>query len=140
MKRIILLFTVIGMAAGLWAQPHPKFDPELFEAELEQYISTEAGLSPQDAASFFPVYKEMQAKIRTLFFKKRKYHHINTSDNAASLEAIKQQDAIDIQIKKVQQAYHLKFCKILPAGKVLQVIKAEERFRRLAFRRLAKKR
>jgi len=42
-----------------------------FEADLEQFVTTEAGLSPQEAAVFFPVYKEMQQKQRVLFGKMR---------------------------------------------------------------------
>lgn len=103
---------------------------------MEQFIVTEAGLSPQEAAAFFPVYKEMQGKQRMLFNKMRRYRHIDTRDNAASLEAIKNMDSIDLQIKKLQQKYHLKFCDVLPAGKVLLVIKAEEKFHRQAFKKI----
>lgn len=124
---------------GLSAQEGPRFSPERFEAELEQFIATEAGLSPQEAAVFFPLYKEMQGKQRMLFNKMRRYRHIDTRDDKASLEAIKARDELDVQIKKLLQQYHLKFCKVLPAGTVLRIIRAEEKFHRQAFKRVARR-
>ncbi len=53
--------------------------------------------------------------------------------------AIKECDKIDLEMKKIQQAYHLKFCKVLSPGKVLAVIKAEEKFHRQAFRKMARR-
>lgn len=116
------------------AQP-PQFNPQQFEADLEQFITVNAGLSPQEAARFFPLFREMQDKQRALFGKMRAYRHIDTNDNRASLKAIQECDKIDLEIKKIQQSYHAKFCKILPAGKVLQIIHADERFHRQEFKK-----
>ena len=44
--------------------PHMRFNPERFEAEMEQFIVVQAGLSPTESAVFFPLYKEMQDKQR----------------------------------------------------------------------------
>jgi len=72
--------------------------------------------------------------------KMRTYHHVDPKDDRASLQAIRAKDELDVQIKKLQQQYHLKFCKVLPAGTVLRIIKAEEKFHRQAFKRVAKRR
>jgi hypothetical protein len=80
----------------------------------------------------------MQRKQRMLFDKMRIYMHTNTSDNRASLKAIQAMDNNDIAIKKLQKEYHLKFCKILPAGKVLKILKADEKFHRRVFKRMAR--
>ena len=34
---------------------HDGFDPKRFQAELEQFITTNACLTPREAAKFFPV-------------------------------------------------------------------------------------
>ena len=57
------------------AQERPGFDPERFEVELEQFIATDAALTPQEASVFFPLYKEMQTKQRFLFNKMRPIAH-----------------------------------------------------------------
>lgn len=117
-----------------------KFDPQQFEKQLHQYIATEAGLTPGEAAVFFPLFDEMQRKQRLLFDKMRVYMHTNTDDNWASLKAIQAMDNNDLEIKKLQKEYHQKFCKVLPAGKVLQILKADDKFHRKAFKRMVRER
>lgn len=132
---IILLTSTISLKAG-----DPElFNPKRFEVEMEQYITVEAGLTPVEASKFFPLFREMQGKQRMLFEEMNQYRHIDTRDDKASLNAIKKMDDIDIQIKKLQQQYHLKFCKIMPAGKVLKVLQADEKFHRQAFRQMVRR-
>lgn len=137
MKKLLFVVVVLVSQLAAIAQERPKFDPRRFEAELEQFVSTEAGLSPQEAADFFPVYREMRCKQRTLFMKLDEYRHIDYRDNKLCEKAIRDQDEIDAQIKELQRMYHLKFMKILPAGKVLKILRAEDRFHRKAFRKAA---
>ncbi|MBQ9636881.1 MAG: hypothetical protein IJV36_03155 [Prevotella sp.] len=132
---LLLAFPVVATAQK---EQRPKFDPVKFEAELEQFITTEAGLSPQEAAQFFPVYREMQKKQRVIFDEMRRFRHMDINDNQACEDAIEKQDKMDIQIKEIQQQYHVKFMKVLPAGKVFKILRAEEKFHRQAFKRVAK--
>lgn len=125
------------MSITATAQPRRgKFDPKRFEIEMQQFIITEAGLTPKEAAAFFPLFDEMQKKQRVLFDKMRNYRFVDTSDNKASLKAIREMDEIDLEIKKLQRDYHIKFCKVLPPGKVLKVIRADDKFHRDAFTRM----
>ena len=119
-------------------QRPPKFDPVRFEAELEQFITTEAGLSPQEASAFFPLYREMQKKQRVIFDEMKRNRHVDINDNAACRESIEMHDKMEIQIKELQQQYHSKFMKLLPATKVLSIIRAENNFHRQTFKRMAK--
>lgn len=116
----------------------PPFDPMKFEADLEQYITTHAGLTPVEAAKFFPVYKEMMKKMRSNFEEMRRFHHVNPKDERACAESIRKQDQLDIDMKVLQQEYHARFMLMLPASKVLAIIKAEEQFHRQAFKRMHK--
>lgn len=140
-RRLRLLMVVFLLSLVNFAQPPqpPRFNPAQFEADMEQFITTEACLTPVEASRFFPLFREMQSKQRALFGKMRLYAHTDTSDDAASLRAIKECDKIDLEMKKIQQAYHLKFCKVLSPGKVLAVIKAEEKFHRQAFRKMVRR-
>lgn len=141
-KRIYLLLAILMVSvASVCAQPkkpHGGFNPQKFEADLEQYITTNAGLTPQEAAKFFPVYRQMTKKMRSLFDEMRRYHHVNPKDVNACAEAIRRQDEIDIQLKMLQQEYHSRFMLILPANKVFDIIKAEDRFHRQMFKRMRK--
>lgn len=123
----------------IFSQPPRRFDPKRFEMEMQQFIIREAGLTPAEAAKFFPLYDEMQRKQRMLFDEQRNYRFVDPKDDHAAYNAIKKMDDIDLQIKKLQQQYHQKFCKLLPATKVLQIMRADEKFHRQAFKRMVKR-
>ncbi|MCI6618918.1 MAG: hypothetical protein MSD82_08685 [Prevotella sp.] len=130
---LLLSLTVVGQ------NPRPRFDPAKFQADLEQYITTKAALTPKEAAAFFPLYREMMNKQRVIFGSRRRYRHVDLNDDKACEEAIAKLDEADIQMKELQRKYHRQFLQVLPARKVLQIIKAEERFHRQAFRRAVNK-
>ena len=121
--------------AGLMVHATPKFDPERYNAELQQFITQEAALSPQEAAKFFPLYREMQTKQRALFQQMHRYKRIKPNDEKSCREYIKKCDELDLHIKELQQLYHNKFLKILSASKVYDVLKAEDKFHRQMFSR-----
>ncbi len=132
---MILMLCTFGVANGQHRK-RPPFNPAKFEADLEQFITVNACLSPSQAASFFPVYRQMMKKQRALFDEMRRLRMTNPKDNEACEEAIRKQDELDIQIKQLQQEYHGKFLMMLPANKVLSIIKAEEKFHRQIFRKM----
>lgn len=132
---MILMLCTFGVTNGQHRK-HPPFNPAKFEADLEQFITVNACLSPSQAASFFPVYRQMMKKQRALFDEMRRLRMINPKDNEACEEAIRKQDELDIQIKQLQQEYHGRFLMMLPANKVLSIIKAEEKFHRQIFRKM----
>lgn len=132
---MILMLCTFGVANGQHRK-HPHFNPAKFEADLEQFITVNACLSPSQAASFFPVYRQMMKKQRALFDEMRRLRMINPKDNEACEEAIRKQDELDIQIKQLQQEYHGRFLMMLPANKVLSIIKAEEKFHRQIFKKM----
>ena len=130
--KFTIMLLLLSQMVGL-AQKRPRFNPEHFESELQQFITTEACLTAQEAATFFPVYKEMRKKQRSLFIKGDQYRHVDYRDNELCAKAIRELDDIDLEIKTLQQTYYRKFLKLLPAGKVLKRRRAEEKFHRKAF-------
>lgn len=132
----LLLMLVAQVTVEAQSKKRPPFNPAKFEADLEQFITREACLSPLEASKFFPIYRQMMKKQRMLFDEMRRYRQINPKDNKACENAIHRQDELDIQIKQLQQEYHTRFMYVLPASKVLSVIKAEEKFHRQMFRKM----
>ena len=140
MKKLLLIWmllvvTMVADAQNAGSVPQ-RFSPEKFQADLEQYITKEACLTPQEAAKFFPVYKEMQAKQRGVFERQRKLGFVKPTDEKGCEKAIRQRDEFDLELKRIQQTYHNKFLKVIPAGKVMRVIRAEDRFHKQAFKRV----
>lgn len=132
MRRVVLvIFAWLAVAVSLSAQDKkPRFSPEKFQADLEQFITKEACLTQQEAARFFPVYREMMKKQRCVFERIRKLGKNKPADEAGCMEVIKQRDKLELEQKKIQQTYNNKFLAIIPAKKLFDVIKAEDRFHR----------
>ena len=138
--RRLLFFTVLMLmiALGASAEEQQKFSPEKFQADLEQYITTEAGLTTEEAAKFFPLYREMQQKQRVVYNKMHELFKL-PHDEASCKRAVQRRDQLEIELKQIAQTYHNKFLRVLPASKVIGTIVAEDKFHRRAFRKFGQR-
>ena len=138
MKALWLSLFHLFTFSPLTAQENRKFSPEKFQAEMEQFITKEANLTPEEAAKFFPLYREMQQKQRAIYMKKKVFDKAALCDNKAAEAVILAYDERELAIKKLQQQYHKQFIKVVPATKVLKLIRAEERFNRNMMRKFSR--
>ena len=157
MRRLVAISLVCLSALGVSAQNFPRqnfpqqgfpqqnfqqqqqrFSPEKYQADLEQYITKEACLTPQEAAAFFPLFREMQKKQRALYNKMRDDVRIKPTDEAACKKMIQKRDQVELELKSIQQTYHNKFFSVIPASKVFDVIKAEDQYHRGLLRNLGR--
>ncbi len=135
MKRIVITCLAVLMLLAVSAQePKKKFSPEKFQAELEQFITNEACLTPQEATKFFPLYREMHKKQRCAYNQMKALGKIKPADESECRKSIQKRDELELELKSIQQTYHNKFLGVLSASKVFDVIKAEDRFHRKTFR------
>ena len=130
MRRYVVVLLSLLMALIVSAQEQKKFSPEKFEADLEEFITKEAGFTQQEAAKFFPLFKEMREKQRALYARMRQAGKEKPSDDKAAAETIQQCDKLSIEAKQLEQKYHNKMIKEIPASKVYLAINAENRFHR----------
>lgn len=139
MKKILLTFFISLICIGTYAQKRQgKFTKERFQAELEQYITKKAGLTPNEAARFFPLYVEMRKKQQALHFETKNLKRIKPTTDTECKKNILKRDEIEIEKKLIEKTYHEKFMQVLPAKKVFDILKAEDRFHRQLFKRTAK--
>ena len=134
-STVIMIMVVLGASA----EEQQKFSPEKFQADLEQYITTEAGLTIEEAAKFFPLYREMQQKQRVVYNKIHELFKL-PHDEASCKRAIQRRDQLEIELKQIAQTYHNKFLRVIPASKVIGTIVAEDKFHRRAFRKFGQQR
>lgn len=135
MKKLIVNCLFLLFAFGVNAEePQQKFSPEKFQADMEAFITKEACLTPQEAAAFFPLYREMQKKQRVLYSQMQAEGMIKPASEKACKKLIQKRDQVELELKAIQQTYHNKFFGVIPASKVWEVIKAEDRFHRGMFR------
>ena len=134
-KRYFFILSALLCSVFSVAQESKGFDPVRFEADLEQFVATEAALTPQESAAFFPLYREMRRKQLAFFGEDRRLSNVDTSDDKECAKAIRRRDENDLEIKRLQRTYHEKFMRVIPASKVFKVIRAEDRFHRRLFKR-----
>ena len=134
-KKSIILLTVLllSISINISAQNRENrgFNPERYQADMERYIVKKANLSSSESEAFLPIYREMKKKQRAVF--ENNNRKFNRNSDAECKKYIQQRDANEIQLKKLQQQYHNKFLKILPASKVYQLLREEENFHRNSF-------
>ena len=139
MKKLLVFAVLMLMVVlGASAEEQQKFSPEKFQADLEQYITTEAGLTNEEAAKFFPLYREMQQKQRVVYNKMHELFKL-PHDEASCKRAVQRRDQLEIELKQIAQTYHNKFLRVLPASKVIGTIVAEDKFHRRAFRKFGQR-
>ena len=130
-----MLVVTLSVAAQEPNKPHfGKFSPEKFQIDLEQFITKEACLTPQEAARFFPIYKEMMSKQRVVFDRQRRLGRLKPADEKGCEKAIRERDECDLDLKRIQQTYHNKFLSVISASKLYDVLNAEDRFHRQMLR------
>lgn len=134
---ILLLMFTLSAACAQHKQPHKT--PEHFQMELEQYITRKAKLTQNEASRFFPVYSEMLRKQRAVHEKMKNLKRVKPKSDAECKKNIQQRDKLEIEMKEIQKTYHEKFTKILSASKVYDILKAEDKFHRQAFKKAADK-
>jgi len=135
MKKILLTTWVFMLfVMNVSADEPQKFSPEKFQADMEQFITQEAGLTTDEASKFFPLFREMQQKQRVIFKKMKKECGVKAADDAGCKKCVQKRDAYELELKKIQQSYHNKFFSVISASKVYDVLKAEERFHRRTFK------
>ena len=97
-----------------------QFSPERYRQKLEEFVTREAGLTPEEASKLFPLIHEMQQK-----------QHKNTEaagaamrscqDGASEAEyerAISKAIALDLENKEIERTYYNKFHSILSWKKI----------------------
>lgn len=133
---IILSFFSIIIAANAQHGNRGWFSPEKFEEDLKNYIVKEAALGKSECEKFLPVYNEMRHKQRKLFERQRNLGRMKTNDEESCKKMVQERDNIELEQKHIQQIYHNKFFEILPACKVYEIIKAEDKFHRHMLRQM----
>ena len=114
MRRFFLSVVVVLLSiVAAFAHDPQKFSPEKFQADLEQFITKEASLTPEEAAKFFPLYREMQHKQRVVWQKMKDLGRNKPAEEAACKLAVQKRDELELEQKVILQTYHNKFFKVI---------------------------
>lgn len=128
---VAVLFTMVDRTASGQDNRPQAFNREDFGARRNTFITTEAGLTAEEAGKFIPLENEFQMK---LFEVGRDCRRLRESQNKMSdAEYTKLIECyLDTRLKEAQleKEYYEKFKKILSPEKLYKYQQAETRFRR----------
>ena len=134
-QTVVILILQLLMAVSVSAQgQQPRFSPEKFDADMEKFVTAQAKLTQQEADRFFPLFREMHHKQRAVYHKIRQATKQQPADDKACETTLKECDKLNIELRHIEQTYHLKMMKAIPAKKVYDAIMAENNFHRRMMR------
>ena len=128
--RILILVAVQTIVLSAQAQNGKKFSPQKFEADMEAFITSEAQLTAQEAAAYFPLLRELHKQQRSLMGDIAKRGKQKPSTEQEYMEALRFYDETGIESKRLEQQFHGRMVKVIPASKLYAAIKAENKFHR----------
>lgn len=135
MKRTIFLLAMMLCSLTICAQPGqqnsaPRFDPQKYQQMIEESLTKAAGLTPDEAKAFFPLYNEMRAKQREIGKQIHDLKKNATCDAKQCAETIQKINQLKVDMAVVEQKYYKRMLNAVPADKVFKVIKADDEFHR----------
>lgn len=146
MKKILFTIAIaifVALSATAQEQKAPKrkphFSPEEFQAKQRAYITEKAGLTPEEAEAFFPLFFELQQKKFDIERDARKDAKPPRGERPTEQQcrefAYKTADA-KIETAKLEREYIDKYLQVLDACKLQRVLHAENSFQRDLMKRM----
>ena len=141
MKRILFISGILLYASSLFAQMKPLSEEKRkeFEAQKIAFFTQEMELTPEEAAKFWPLYNEMQLKIRE---EKEKFWKALKEQGSGEVTEKQAQILINTMLESelkeysLKKEYYHKIIKALSAKKLWLMFEAERNFHRQLWRKL----
>jgi len=145
MKKIGLIIFMMGFGLSLFAQSGKLSEEKRkeFEAQKVAFFTQEMELTPEEATKFWPLYSEMQQKIRVESDKIRnltcpKSKEVKDVTEQQALKNLRVLLAAEQTIRDIKKEYIEKLTKALSAKKVWKMIEAEQKFQHHLWRRMGR--
>ena len=139
---LLMLFTILTANAQQQGRK-PHFSPEEFQAKQRTYITEKAGLSPEEADAFFPLFFELQKKKFELERNARKDFKRQRNEQMSEEECRKfvyNMADVKIEVAKLEREYTDKYLQVLSPCKVRRVQFAEGSFQRDLMKKMTERR
>lgn len=133
------------MTTSLVAQHKKHMSHEEYCKKLQTFITDYAKLTSEESDKFFPLYFELQKEkwkinkeARYAIKGKTKERPTTPPTDEEFKKLVNEMSDAKIEIAKLEKNYIEKYLKILPAKKILDVQRAEEKFQREMIKKMAR--
>jgi len=115
-----------------------------YHSQKVAYLTTEMDLSPEESAAFWPLYNAHAKEMGILKDEMKSLRHeVAMEDGELSeeeaLKALKSFQKNMGKMHQIELLYQNKYLEVIPASKVVLMLKAEKEFRRDLLRKLGNK-
>lgn len=138
---IIIALIVPAIAFAEEPQERRKFSPQEFVQKREEFIASNAGLTATEASAIFPLMRKMEKERMEIDRKIGALMHRGGQPGISDKEAqsiLEQIDKLKLEKTKLENSYHQKYRKAIPASKVLRVYQADWKFSRRVLRHMSR--
>ncbi len=135
MKKNIVVILLVVFSLGGKSQDHSQRRETMkkIEAQKVAYITQELDLTPKESQEFWPIFNEMNRKLRELKRKKYQKRQPVKREDLSDEEILIICDnilATDLDRAKIRKEYFSKIKNVLPATKVFKLLHVERDFNR----------
>lgn len=131
-KCLFVLFTLLSLCvcAQTPGQKKARFNPEKYRQVMERFVMEKAGVTQDEAKTFFPIFHEMlneQRKVRREIGKLT--HEGKLAKSEADYKRIMER-IVDLEIKQneIEKSYYKRFSEVLSWEKMFKVKCAIQEF------------
>lgn len=145
MKNLLLIIFLI-LPVSLFAYQQDNGEKKTFWKEIESqkvaFFTHELGITTKEAVSFWPLYNEMEAKLREVEKQKRQLRRDACESGCSSMTEDEYEALIikmlllDSKKNEIRKSYFEKLMKVIPPSKLIRLDDVEEHFRQRLFDRL----
>ena len=137
---------MVGFGFSLFAQSGKLSEDKRkeFEAQKVAFFTQEMDLTPEEATKFWPLYNEMQQKIRV---ENDKIRDLTCRKDKKEVPEVTEQQALknleimlsaEQAVRDIKKEYIEKLTKALSAKKVWMMIQAEQKFHHQVWKKMGK--
>lgn len=135
---LALLFAVMATASA-WAQRPSGEEMQRIQDAKIAIITNRLNLSPEQATGFWPVYNEYSQKRREIHRAQRKIINAKKAEGKTddlALDNLKEVQELKQKELDLEKEYQGRFLKVISAGQVIELYKAEKTFNDMLIQRL----
>ena len=128
---------MVGFGFSLFAQSGKLSEDKRkeFEAQKVAFFTQEMDLTPEEATKFWPLYNEMQQKIRV---ENDKIRDLTCRKDKKDLKNLEIMLSAEQAVRDIKKEYIEKLTKALSAKKVWMMIQAEQKFHHQLWKKMGK--
>lgn len=134
MKKLVLILFLFYSSHYLQAQPGKNL-----QAQKVAYFTDNLGLTPEEAAKFWPLYNEMRSQIKATRLEEMENRDIADMTEVEASKFIDDQLLREEKVLSIKKKYATEMRKVLPAKKVAMLPGVERKFNRELIKRISRR-